>query len=346
MKRIPPPPVIGRVESGRTCYVDGRIINDVVSRKAGQCWQYAGRYTTAMYNDGGGRTTLKNLAQWQTGTAPPDPDEIGATLEEARRAGVYSPSCWSDLFHRYYPPHHPAWPSRRGVRTVSALLKAWRRGPWEQRWSADLGAVLEAPAYDMMSAYAWGAAQGLPCEWHPAETMPERGITWGVWELPAGRYPRPLRPGPVEAALSSEERDCYGARLLEHYYSVRWETWFDFRPLLSAIQCAFPTAWKKTMRGFWGSWHGIGAPTRLEFDAGRLRLIQVMPTGRQNLAWSHYVLSRPAMRLYQVAQQALQVYVDCVWTYAAVRVGGALGDFRQKGRSAARPCGSFVTLKA
>lgn len=243
-------------------------------------------------------------------------------LDECRRAGINGyPSSYGDVYHRLFKHSRPCG-------SVQHDLDAHVDGGWQQaRMTGWLPGIWYV--YDLVSAYASAALQGLPAvrSARPSYRV-EKGGMYVARFLKAGvpAIPTNLRPGRW-ALLSTEEIERYDLRGVEVRSGCVFRRTESIEGNLDAIRRGFRD-WKSIFRSFWGAW-ASAAPV----ECSILRYGQPIKTWEVrrpsfNPVWAHTILARVKMRVAEHAPDAAHVYVDSVMLPHRIREGSEVGDWR------------------
>jgi hypothetical protein len=212
--------------------------------------------------------------------------------------------------------------------TINQIFSWWPGGPWQE--ARVTGKFYgKHYRYDLTSAYRWAATLGLPdvTTFTVWKDHPDPRAVDGLWvvalhQLDQMRVPALLAGGgPV--VVSSDDLRLYDIQPARIYRGVTWTKTLapDFvEKTLMQLPCA-----KQSGRAYWGRWI-----TRDRLTCKTANNEWSLPNLATNFIWGFLIISRVRARVWQVAQQALHVYVDEVILPYEIATGTNIGDWQLK----------------
>jgi len=324
-------------------YVDNvQLIDLLKTPGCVQTWSFHGRISSAKV----GKILYKSMVPFR-GTPTAD---VGAFLETCHSAG-FSPSSFSDAYHRLFPNHRRT----SGLKSVNAWTAYFCAGGWET--AIEHGLVKEhLYKYDLNSAYAWAASTaGLPDMAHirPARKLNGlNSVTLCEFLFENCLAPYPFQTGWNRNIISGSEFAVYHPNIRRVVAAAEWEKTVDLRPNIEMIFQLFPRdIAKKILRSFWGRWMSREPVTCQTYRGGKLQKTWTLPTRDFNPLWAHLIISRVKLKVWQTALAcgAVHIFVDSIIGRKCLQVGDQIGDWKfvesyQKGLDVQAP-GRYISLE-
>lgn len=250
------------------------------------------------------------------------PNAEAVFLEECRAAGITeTPSSYGQVYHSLFKHPRPCGSLQAALN--ESLPGGWqvaaKKGPQTGTWYV----------YDLKSAYAWAAMQGLPQvrSARPSYAIEPHGLyvaTFRKAGIPL--IPSHLKPGKF-SILSTEEIERYDLQGVSVRSGAVFRRFESIDANLERIRRSF-TDWKAIFRSFWGCW-ASNAPVECSMLAYGQPIKEWTVNRRTfNPVWAAYVLSRVKMRLADYAGEFCHAFVDSVILPRRIPTGTDIGDWK------------------
>lgn len=242
------------------------------------------------------------------------PEVVAPVVEECLKRGLKPPGSWGSIFSELYKVPRPLCSATCGFsRVEGGYIEALETGKI-------LGPLYE---YDIQSAYAWAAYQGLP---DPKTYRPGQASAPGSMFVAVDEKER-------FRVISTEEIEQDGGRLGDIRWAVSWDKVLDLRPSLERIIETWPRwCWKPILRSFWGSWISTRKVCIQHLKAREVVKEWELPPRCYNPIWAHLIVSRVKRRVLQALAEYAGVHacVDSVIVRREMPTGDKIGDWRLK----------------
>lgn len=274
---------------------------------------------------------VKTLEAWGDDVTE---EEIGITLDECNREGIYGPSNFGNVFLRKFKEEYPRCGS-----TINRLFMKHKIRPW----SAEFGkreAWRKCYQWDIRSAYASAAVVGLPDQIETTHSLEESDFILGTFELPKGPvYPKNSRISGINTGiLSKEENEAYRPNWIRQDRFFRCKQWTDLRPCFDWIRERF-TCWKAILRGFWSvMYYGAGVNQFSLREGTEVRTknsIKGVPRPFLNMPAYHLIISRTHLKIFPYAglKGVERIWTDCIditdKTFRPSPIGEEIGMWKE-----------------
>jgi hypothetical protein len=302
-------PTFNTITEKRDAYVDALTLRRI-ARDSGRYWSFHKIPTTVALPSNCFAKSLNGFADHQ------DEEPFMELLREYAEYGVPRPSGYADVFHEIYRSPRVKW-------STNSVLAPALAGGWQACLipGAHKGTYYK---YDIRSAYLWAASLGMPDSSTYQRCLKPWRVSNGVFRLKLVRR-SPLAPFPFNQArqvlATSQEIEQYGLQIGEVVDGVTWSGLVDGAPIIDAVRKV--STWKQAARAFWGRW---GQAQKVTCTANGKTW--QLPNIALNIPWSHTIISRVRMRLWEVARDAVHVFIDSVITPHIIPTGDAIGDWR------------------
>jgi hypothetical protein len=242
-------------------------------------------------------------------------EEIGITLDECAREGIYGPSNFGSVFLRKFKEEYPRCGS-----TFNRIFMKYKIRPWSVQLG-ERGAWKRCYQWDIRSAYASAALTGLPNHLESTSSLEDCDFILGVFELPEGpKYPKNSRcSGINKGILSREENEFYRPNWIRQDRFFRCREWTDFRPQFDWIRERF-TCWKAILRGYWSvMYYGAAVnqyPIREGVETKTRNSSKGIPRPFVNMPAYHLIISRTHLKIFPYAslKGVERIWTDCIDT--------------------------------
>jgi hypothetical protein len=343
----------------RVTYRTRAELADILARApVAQAWRIGCDYSTVKAGGMTYRRMFEPMAKLH---------ELAEDLSRAERDPLAS--SWGGVWRKFStpPPKMPAM--ARGI--VEAEKSATRgdviRRPhqWiEERAEKGFheGAWQE---WDLVSAYAWASAQGLPdlrtvhrsarrcisdtgiylCEGavHSESGEPDQWLlpTWMrrtdtrvcAEGLTDWRKAKRIDANRKLAWIPGEILNKLCLSPTKVRIALEWDRITDLRPLLDTVRADLPRWWKAVYRAHWGDWGATSATMQESWANGRPVKGHALPSGLRAPLWAWQIQSRVTARVAALAEHAARVFIDSATVpagYTPSNVGTDLGCWKRK----------------